>query len=319
MLAGASSLEDPELVKQVLSDEKIDASYAETGHLALASSAEIWDRILSEASSRKNSAISIEALDLDSCEDLLKMRIAKNFFGGRWFPRGATIHSTRFVYGLAKASIGYGASISTQTRALAIKAIPGSNRLAISTTRGTVTTRHVVYACNAWASELLPDVRQVITPVRGQVLATEPLPAMFKVGLAVDWGTVYWRQTADGSIILGGNPRQEQETEIGCQELVNPRIQESLENFFPQAFPEFPDFKVRKRWAGIMDCSKDEKPIVGALPGRRNQWIVIGFNGHGMPLGLGVGKAVAEGISAGVMSPVLTPFSPGRFAELLPA
>lgn len=316
MLAGASPLEAPELLESVLSQEDIKAEYAETGHLALASSEKVWDKIRAEVLARKSSAKALYALEPDACEDLLKMRIARSFHGGRWFPQGGMIHSTRFVYGLARAAMRYGASIVAQTCVSKVESAPLSEQLVVRTSRGSVKARHVVYACNARVGELLPEMDKLITPVVGQVLSTEPLPAMFRIGLAVDWGTVYWRQTPDGSIVLGGNPAQEP-VDKGCVEKLNLRIQESLAQFLPRAFPGFPDFRISKQWAGIMDCTEDNRPIVGPLPGRQNQWVAVGFNGHGMPLGLGIGKAVAEAISTGIVPAALLPFRPARFAELL--
>ena len=317
MLAGASPLEDPGLVRRVLSEESIEADYATPGHLALASSEEVWAKICSEVANRKQASKPLYALDVGACEDLLKMRIARGFWGGRWFPQGGMIHSTRFVYGLAATAIRRGALVATQTRALEVRALRGQDRCLVRTTRGNVEARYVVYACNAWTSEMLPALRKVIKPVSGQVLSTEPLPPMFKIGLAVDWGTLYWRQACDGTILLGGCRTQERDTKMGEDETVNPRIQEGLDRFLPETFPEFPPFKVSQRWAGIMDCSNDGKPLVGPMPGKPNQWVVAGFNGHGMPVGLGVGREVSRGIATEAVPATLAPFNPGRFEELV--
>ncbi|HYY59222.1 MAG TPA: FAD-dependent oxidoreductase [Pyrinomonadaceae bacterium] len=72
-----------------------------------------------------------------------------------------------------------------------------------------------------------------------------------------------------------------------------------------------------QRWAGIMDCSNDGKPVVGPMPGKPNQWVVAGFNGHGMPVGLGVGKEVSRGIATEAVPATLAPFNPERFEELV--
>jgi glycine/D-amino acid oxidase-like deaminating enzyme len=53
-------------------------------------------------------------------------------------------------------------------------------------------------------------------------------------------------------------------------------------------------------WTGIMGYSWDSQPHVGVLPGHDNQYVLAGFNGHGMPVvflsALGVAKMVANGI-----------------------
>ena len=315
MLAGAAPLENPELVRTVLREEGVNAEYAEPGHLALASSPEIWDKIHREVAQRTATSAPVYVLDHSACEDLLAMRINTRFLGGRWFPGGGMIHPTRFVYGLARAAIRRGASLATQTCVLQVSAIAGQESFDVLTSRGRIRARQVVFACNSRISEFLPDFRKVITPVRGQVMSTQPLSVMFRIGLAVDWGTVYWRQTSDGVIVLGGYRNLDPIAETGSQELVNHRIQDALAHFLPDAFPGFPTFRFGQRWAGIMDYPVDGRPIVGALPHAPNQWIIAGFGGHGMPAGLGVGKAIAETIATGRAPAALEPFDPGRFKK----
>jgi gamma-glutamylputrescine oxidase len=297
----------------VLLEEGIEADYETPGHLALASSREIWERICAEVASRKNVPPTLYALNVKECEELLGMRLAKHFWGGRWFPDGGAIHSTRFVYGIAAAAVRRGAQLAIETRVTGITQASAS--LLVHTSRGDVQAECVVYACNAWVGELLPEFEQLILPVRGQVFATKPLPRMFRCGLALDWGTVYWRQVADGAIILGGRYKTA-EAETGRDEVVQESIQRGLEGFLGETFPDFPAFAVARRWAGIMDCTPDGKPIVGRLQGRANQWVVVGFNGHGMPAGLGVGQALAEAINTDQTPEALKPFDPARFAEL---
>jgi gamma-glutamylputrescine oxidase len=315
MLAGSSPLEEPKLVEEVLSAENIEADYFEPGHLALASSIDIWSKICDEVTQRKNSLIPLYALEHSVCEDLLGMRISQKFLGGRWFPKGRVIHSAKFAYGLAISATRHNASIVTQTPVLQVAPVKGKEQWVVHTLRASIQTKHVVYACNAQICEFLPKLKSIITPIRGQVICTEPLPPMFKVGLAVDWGTVYWRQTIDGAIVLGGYRNQDPETEISTQESINPRIHDALDLFLPEAFPEFPDFRVHSRWAGIMDCTKDGKPLVGLLPNLPNQWVIAGFCGHGMPAALGVGKAVAEAIATEEISSTLQQFNPNRFEK----
>lgn len=315
MLAGAAPLESPELVRTVLREEGINAEYAQPGHLALASSLEIWDKIHHEVAQRTATSAPVYALDRSACEDLLAMRINKRFLGGRWFSRGGMIHPTRFVYGLAHAALRRGASLATQTSVFQVGPIAGQERFDVHTSRGRIRAQHVVFACNSRICEFLPNFRKVVTPVRGQVMSTQPLPEMFRIGLAVDWGTVYWRQTSNGVIVLGGYRNLDPDAEAGSQVLVNQRIQDALARFLPDAFPGFPTFRVGQRWAGIMDYPVDGKPIVGALPHTPNQWIIAGFGGHGMPAGLGVGKAIAEAIATGRAPAALEPFDPGRFKK----
>ncbi len=313
MLPGKVAIEDQKLVRDVLAEEDLEAGLDKPGHLALASSVEVWEKISLEAS-RQGSRV--QALELEDCEELLKMRIAKKFLGGRWFPDGCTIHSTRFVYGLALAAVRHGARIATMTSASEVKEAAGREPLVVRTNRGDTRALRVVYACNSGIVELLPAFDRVISPVYGQVLSTKPLPGMFEIGLAVDWGAVYWRQTSDGVIVLGGQPDGSPRDAARDRRAVDHGVQDALERFLPEVFPDFPAFQIHRRWVGVMDFTRDGKPIIGPLPGRTNKWVLVGFGGHGMPAGLGAGRAVAEGMVGGQLPEAIEAFAPARFTEL---
>jgi gamma-glutamylputrescine oxidase len=131
--------------------------------------------------------------------------------------------------------------------------------------------------------------------------------------MAVDWGTVYWRQIPDGTILLGGYRNLDPDTEIGPALGINPMIQQGLADFLPGAFPGFPVVKVRARWSGLMDATADGRPLIGPLNSARNRWIIAGFGGHGLPVGLGAGQALAEAITTGRLPTILEPYDPCRF------
>lgn len=205
MLCGSSPLEDPNCIRAVLEEEGIDAEFAQPGHLALASSPEIVEKIRQEVAGRSPSAPPLQLLDHGQCEELMRLQIGDRFMGGRWYPSGRTIHPARFIYGLANAAVRHGAVMALNTRALRLAGGGArDDRIRVVTSRGQVHARHVVVACNVETGSLLPELQQVLKPVRGQVLCTSPLPPIFRMGLAVDWGTLYWRQAGDGTIVLGG-------------------------------------------------------------------------------------------------------------------
>jgi glycine/D-amino acid oxidase-like deaminating enzyme len=135
--------------------------------------------------------------------------------------------------------------------------------------------------------------------------------------MAVDWGTVYWRQTSDGSIILGGCRHLDLDGETGPGQRLNMRIQKALTEFLPESFPGFPSFQVCHRWAGIMDYTPDGRPLIGQVPDVPGQWVIAGFGGHGLPPALGAGRALAEALTTGRTPTELNPYDPDRFRKEL--
>lgn len=317
-LHNSRPIEDAGLVETVLANENIDAKYQRTGHLALSSSAEVWNRVRTEVARRPAHAQPLHALDHAECETLLGIRIDRRYFGGRWLPGGRIVHPAELVYGLADAARRRGAAIVTHTE------VVGVSRGKVEATRGTVRAEHVVFACGAEVTRFVPRLREFLRPVRGQMLSTMPLPRLFRPGMGVDWGTVYWRQDDDGTVVLGGYETAPGDPTPGDtapdpQNTIDHVTQRALERFLPGAFPDFPPFTVSRRWSGVMDYTPDGQPLIGSLsPGEETssgdrQWVIAGFGGHGMPAGVGAGKALAEYIVTTNPPKSLAEFSPNRF------
>ncbi len=314
MLAGAGPLEDPALLREVLSEERLEVGYRQPGHLALASSPEVWERIREEAARRAPQLPPLHALDRAACEDLLGMRIAPGFCGGRWLPSGGLVHPLRLIDGLATAAAARGAVIATETAARTIGSAGADLRIA--TSRGVLRAGAVICACHSACADLLPELATCFRPIRGQMLATEPLPTLFRMGMAVDWGALYWRQANSGAVLLGGCRRLDPQTETGRCEALNPLIQTALERFLPETFPDLPPVRVARRWAGIMDETPDGRPLVGPAPQTPGCWVLAGFGGHGLPGALGFARALADAVVSGALSPAILPYNPARHTEV---
>jgi gamma-glutamylputrescine oxidase len=313
MLGGHASLDQ---ARAVMEEEGISADYDEPGHLALASSPEMLERMRREVAARPPTASRVEIIERAECEQLLGLRINPKFRGGRWMPRAATIHPIRFVYGLAAAAVRRGVRLVHATAALRVERARRGDEIEVETTRGRIRARQLVLACNMGTGQLLPDLKKVLTPVRGQMLSIRPLKPFFRVGLAVDYGTVYWRQSADGTVVLGGYRNLDPARETSERAALNPQIQRALYNFLPETFEGFPQtFAVSRRWAGIMDETADGEPIVGRWPDAPNLWVIGGFGGHGLPPALGMGKALAGAVVGAGLAPEMERFDPARFKQ----
>jgi glycine/D-amino acid oxidase-like deaminating enzyme len=118
-------------------------------------------------------------------------------------------------------------------------------------------------------------------------------------------------------VVLGGRRDSDPGDDLGLRGRLNPRIQQALEDFLPEAFPSFPPFRVEHRWVGLMDSTPDGRPLVGRLSSAPAWWVIAGFGGHGLPAALGAGKALSESIVSGVVSPILSGFDPWRFNKEL--
>lgn len=220
----------------------------------------------------------------------------------------------KLVVGLAKAAQQQHAHIQTQVEVQAVTR--QKEGFSITTDQGQIQAKAVVYATNALAYHLLPMLKGVIVPVRGQVIATAPTSQLFDFDWSVNNGDDYTIQRQDGRIIFGGMRRKSPSQEIGIEDdaTLEPVVGEGLKAFLRDTFPALRDVAIEYEWTGIMGFTADDNPMIGELPGRPGEYISAGYTGHGMPVAIAAGKAIAEQISGSAQTPIPKPFRPERFS-----
>ncbi len=159
--------------------------------------------------------------------------------------------------------------------------------------------QRVVLATNAWTPLLLPEFADLIVPGRGQVFATAPAPPVLQHSAYCDYGFVYFQQTPDKRFVLGGYRNLAFEQERTYADQTTALIQEQLEAFLARYFPELVAVPIERRWSGTMAFTSDGLPLVGRL--RRDERIAfaVGFNGHGLGLGIMAAEELLSELAGG--------------------
>lgn len=236
---------------------------------------------------------------------------AAGFRLGMVLPRDGELHPAAFVRGGARAAMDAGARLFERTRVQEIDARePGNAR--VHTEHGTISCAVVLVCVNAWVGRLLPWFADKVDPVRGQMLATAPAPALFERPIYADHGYDYWRQDPDGRVVLGGWRNLDPSSEVGYEDTLHPGIQEKMSAFLAR-FPGLAGVEVTHQWSGTMGFSRDGLPLVGAAPGSPAALVGAGFTGHGFGFGWLAGEALAAVALEG-QHPMATDLSPRRFA-----
>ena len=192
----------------------------------------------------------------------------------------------------------------------------GGWRWEVRTTRGTVRARRVVLATNGWTAAIVPRLRGVVVPLRGQVTAQRPgrgLP--FGGSLPTTYSFIYEKgfeymvarpagSRFAGDVVIGGGlvrAPDEGLLEYGNTDdtTVNEHISEYLREAAARYFgADWGDDdaagRVRSEWTGIMGFSPDGFPLVGEMPGDDGLWASCSFQGHGMVLCWMCAKALVE-------------------------
>jgi len=194
--------------------------------------------------------------------------------------------------------------------AMAVQRIePSGGEVLVETSTGGMTAQHVVLATNAYTQLLRPGIP--IQPVRGQMLATEPLNVVVaERPVYAAYGYRYWRQRRDGTLLLGGFRDVAPGEEAGFEATPTERIQRRLDDHLQLLAP---GAGVARRWAGIMGFTPDRLPLLGPVPGMSRVYISAGYSGHGLNFSCLAAKMLAEHLALATRPPAW--MDPARFNE----
>lgn len=227
-------------------------------------------------------------------------------------PLHAQVWPAKLVLGIAQVAANQGAILCPDTSVQGVRR--RENGFVVQTRRGDIHTGAVVYATNAYTHHFLPELKDVITPVRGQAVATEPLPRLWDFDWLANDAHEYAIQRQDGRVVLGGRRRQSPTQELGVEDdsTIEPHVSRGLRQFLQEAFEPLQAARIDYEWTGIMAFTPDENPLIGPLPHRPGEYIAAGYTGHGMSVGFLAGKTLAERIAGKGETPIPKAFDPGR-------
>jgi gamma-glutamylputrescine oxidase len=152
----------------------------------------------------------------------------------------------------------------------------------VRTTDGEFRASRVVLCTNAYTGSLLPDLRRLITPRRGQMLALRGPGLRLEHAYYANHGYEYFRQTPDGTVVIGGCRKEFAEQEIGCDDVVTDAVQGAIETFARGMLGG--GLEVVARWSGVMGFSPDGLPLVGPVDRDHRVWLLSACTGHGMSM-----------------------------------
>ncbi|MFQ6016103.1 MAG: NAD(P)/FAD-dependent oxidoreductase [Anaerolineae bacterium] len=305
------NLQTIEAIRQFVVEHNVDCQLKLDGHLTLASTENELKEIKETIQALHKAGFPSDFWDK---ERVTRELGADCFWGAQYSPDGGMLHPARLVWGITEAALDQGTLIYTGTEATGVQT-NADGGLTVETSKGHLTTEIVVYATNAYTPLLHDFFKEKISPVRGQVLVTEPVEPLFPYVCGANFGFEYWLQDEEGHIILGGWRWSQKEMEVGLYDdtIIVEEIHQGLYQFLTNNWPALKGIRVEQAWTGIMGFSQDGWPIVGTLPGRGDQFVAAGFTGHGMPVCFLAGKAIAEIINSGRTSIPIGSFSPRRF------
>lgn len=288
-----------DLALALINEHGIDCDLEASGGLTVATSTEEWRSLCAGGEALQREGLPVEVLSRAELAGHILTDVPERFHGALYNPETVLVNPARLNHAIVREAQRLGARLYLHTEVLALTDLP-DGRIAVETSRGEVSAGRVVLATNAWSPLLAGFFTGRITPVRGQVFATEPAPPVFRRAMSANEGYEYWSQRRDGSIVLGGGRWSVPDRDEGYYaEELNPVIQDALYRFLTETFLVLRGVPVARRWSGIMGFSRDGYPFIGPMPGRERLLVAAGFTGHGGPYFAVAGKSIAELIVRG--------------------
>lgn len=225
-----------------------------------------------------------------------------------------TMWPYKFILHLTKSALATGkVNLQTYTPATSVTPDPNGGFI-IDTPRGKIHAGTVIHANNAYVSGLLPEYDKNIIPCKGICCritvpegVTPPLLNNSYINRTKDNTLSYLIPRADGSIIVGGaaakfKPFREQWYGNVDDSTLIDAAKDYYNDYMQRTYRGWEDTKasVDKIWTGVMGYSYDSNPHIGAVPGKEGQFIIAGFNGHGMPVIWLSAKGLASMVVRGV-------------------
>ncbi|OJJ47375.1 hypothetical protein ASPZODRAFT_132360 [Penicilliopsis zonata CBS 506.65] len=209
----------------------------------------------------------------------------------------ATMWPYKFILHLVSSMLDQGVNLQTHTPVLSVTPAEEGG-FAIETSRGSIQATQVIHASNAYVSALLPEYSHNIIPCKGiacRIAVPEgtqaPLLNNSYINRTEDNTLSYLIARADGSIVVGGasakfRPFLDQWYNNVDDSVLIDSAKDYYEDYMQRTYHgwEESNAAVDKIWTGVMGYSYDSNPHIGHVPGKPGQFVLAGFNGHGMPV-----------------------------------
>ena len=146
---------------------------------------------------------------------------------------------------------------------------------------------------NAFAKKLLPQAN--VTPGRGQILITKPIPNLkFKGIFHFEEGYYYFREYK-GCVLFGGGRNLDKQTEETTEFELNNQIQQSLIEKLQTIILPNQHVEIDMQWTGIMAFGPSKKPIIEQFSDK--VFVGVRMGGMGVAIGSEVGFCLADMIN----------------------
>jgi gamma-glutamylputrescine oxidase len=203
----------------------------------------------------------------------------------------ASWHPAKWVWCLLTASLAKkNVRLFTRTEVLGVKNL-GKN-YQISTNRGSLLAKHVVYATESYSPRLCKQLHNVILPMQQQAASGDGGPKTMKphVGISASW---FFAGRYGHKVLFGSGGGRVSDSEAGRNEpsrFITKFVAAEMKKHFGSYHLE-----MRNEWSGTVGYTLDEYPIVGSID-NKGLFIIAGMAGSGSGVSFNGGRCIVNRI-----------------------
>ena len=229
----------------------------------------------------------------DEAVALCPLASADGLLAAAYSPTDGHCTPEAVVQGYATGARRLGATLVPNCGVRAIEVVAGRIR-GVVTDRGRIATDTVVCAAGAWSGEVgsLAGVDLPVTPLRRQILVTEPVPGLpDELPMTIDFSSsFYFHREGPGLLVGMSDPDEQPGFRLGRSDTWLPRLAEAI----ARRAPRLDGVGVRTGWAGLYEMTPDHNGLIGEAEEVSRFLYATGFSGHGFLMGPALGEVVRD-------------------------
>ncbi len=217
------------------------------------------------------------------------------------------------VQGYAAGARAHGAHVETGCPVEQV-VVHGGQVRAVRTARGEIATDTVVCAAGPWsrACGAMAGVELDVTPLRREVLFTEPIPGLpARLPMTIDFATGFYFHGEGPGLLMGMADRQVQP---GFRSEPGEAWSATLAEVVAQRAPSVAEAGIKGGWAGYYEMTPDCNALIGEAPDVSRFLYATGFSGHGFLQAPAVGEIVRDLVLGRTPFVDVEPLAAERFA-----
>jgi glycine/D-amino acid oxidase-like deaminating enzyme len=286
----------------------------QVGYLFLLSTPEDVEGFERDVKLQNELGVTSRMIDVAEAKQLSPLISTDGLLAAAFSPDDGHCTPESVVLGYATAARSLGATLLTGVTVTGIE-VEGREARRVVTERGTITAGTVVCAAGAWSQAIgeMVGTALPVTPVRRQIIFTEPMPDLPPVvPFTIDFATSFYFHREGRGLLLGmSDPEQEPGFHLGYSEEWLPRLGDAIAARAPRLL----DVGLTDGWAGLYEDTPDHNALIGRSSTTPNFLYATGFSGHGFLQAPAVGEVIRDLHLARTPFVDISPLTAERFTK----